>query len=74
MDANEDIYKKSIGNELTETNGLNMKEVVGEYTGRPLGATFFRGSKPIDAVWATPDLEVVGACVMPAGFGVGDHR
>ena len=74
MDANEDIYKKSIGKELTETNGLNMKEVVGEYTGRPLGATFFRGSKPIDAVWATPDLEVVGACVMPAGFGVGDHR
>lgn len=48
--------------------------MVGDHTGRPLGATFFRGSKPIDAVWTTPDLEVVGACVMPAGFGVGDHR
>ena len=74
MDANEDIYKKSIGKELTEPNGLCMKEVVGEHTGRSLGATFFRGSKPIDAVWATPDLEVVGVCAMPAGFGVGDYR
>ena len=51
-----------------------MREVVGDYTGKQLGATFFRGSTPIDAVWATPDIEVVGAYVMPAEFGVGDHR
>ena len=25
-------------------------------------------------VWASQELEVVGACVMPVGFGVGDHR
>jgi hypothetical protein len=74
MDANEDIYRKSIGKTLTDEEGLNMREVVGEYTGQKIGATYFRGSKPIDAVWATPDVEVVGACVMPAGFGVGDHR
>jgi hypothetical protein len=74
MDANEDIYRKSIGRTLTDEEGLNMREVVGDYTGQKIGATYFRGSKPIDAVWATPDVEVVGACVMPAGFGVGDHR
>ena len=51
-----------------------MQEVVGAFTGKKLGATFFRGTKPIDAVWATPDVVVVGACVMPAGCGVGDHR
>jgi hypothetical protein len=74
MDANEDIYRKSIGRTLTSKNGLDMSEVVGDFTGKKLGATFFRGSKPIDGVWATRDLNVTHACVMPAGFGVGDHR
>ncbi|EJK48496.1 hypothetical protein THAOC_32699, partial [Thalassiosira oceanica] len=31
-------------------------------------------SKPIDAVWATKDVAVVGACMMPVGYGIGDHR
>ena len=51
-----------------------MNEVVGTFTGKKIGATFFIGSKPIDAVWATPDIVVVGECVMPEGYGVGDHR
>ena len=50
-----------------------MAEVVGEFTGKRVGATFYRGKKPIDRIWATRDLQVVGVCVMPAGFGVGDH-
>ncbi len=51
-----------------------MSEVVGEFTGKKLGPTFFRGGKPIDAVWATQDIVVTHACVMPVGFGNGDHR
>ncbi len=53
-----------------------MKEVVGDYTdtGKQLGATYFRGSQPIDSVWATRDIEVLNACVMPVGYGMGDHR
>ena len=74
MDANEDIYKKSWGKVLTDVDGLNMSEVVGDFTGKKIGATHFRGSKPIDAVWATKDLTVASACVMPVGYGVGDHR
>ena len=74
MDANEHIYRKSMGKTLTATDGLAMREVVGQFTGQALGATFFRGSKPIDAVWATRDVVVTGACVMPAGYGIGDHR
>jgi hypothetical protein len=74
LDANEHIYKKSIGKMLTNSSGLAMREVVGSFTGKPIGPTFFRGSKPIDGVWATSDVSIAGACVMPAGFGVGDHR
>ncbi len=51
-----------------------MSKVVGDFTGRKLGPTFFRGSKPIDGVWATHDILVTHACVMPVGYGVGDHR
>ena len=36
-------------------------------------STDFRGSNPIDGVWATSDIIVVVACVMPVGYGVGDH-
>ena len=66
MDANEDIYAKSIGKALTDTEGLDMAEVVGEFTGKRVGATYYRGKKPIDGIWATRDIQVVGACVMPA--------
>ena len=51
-----------------------MLEVVGEFTYKKVGATYFCGSTPIDGVWATLDVTVVGACVMPVGYGVGDHR
>ena len=74
LDANEDIYKKSLGKSLTKQEGLNMLEVVGEFTGRKIGPTFFQGSKPIDGIWATLDLVVTHACVMLAGYGVGDYR
>ena len=74
LNANKDIYKKSLGKSLTKSDGLRMSEVVGEFTGTRIGPTFFRGSKPIDGIWATPDIVVAHACVMPTGFGVGDHR
>ncbi len=74
LDANEDIYRKSLGKTLTSVDGLAMKEVVEEFTGRKVGPTYFRGSKPIDAVWAKADVQAAGACIMPAGYGIGDHR
>jgi hypothetical protein len=50
LDANEHIYKKSIGWALPNIKGLAMQEVVGAFTHQPVGPTFFRGSKPIDGV------------------------
>ena len=51
-----------------------MKEVVGDFTGKQLSATYFRGANPIDIIWAISDITIIGACVMPVGFGVGGHR
>ncbi len=74
LDANENIYRAELGRPLMDPHGLGMKEVVGDFTGRQLGATFFRGSEPIDTIWATSNLEVAHACVMPVGYGVGDYH
>ena len=73
MDANEEIYKKILGKSINARDGLNMNEVIGTFTAKKIGSTFFRGSKPIGAVWSTPDIVVVGACVILAGYGVSDH-
>ena len=59
---------------LTDPARLNMQEVVGAFTGQQLEATFFCRTKPIDGIWATPDVVVTSARMMPAGYGVGDHR
>ena len=74
LDANENIYSKAIGKALTKLDGLAMKEVVGEFTGKQVGPTYFRGSTPIDGIWATSDISISNACIMPTGYGIGDHR
>jgi hypothetical protein len=74
LDANEDIYCKLIVKALTDINGLAMKEVVGNFTHQCVGATFFQGPKPINGVWATSDILVSNACIMPTGYGIGDHQ
>jgi hypothetical protein len=74
LDANEIIYRAALGQQLTDLHGLGMTEVVGDFTGRQLGARFFRGCELIDAIWVTRDLGVARACIMPVGYGVGDHH
>ena len=65
MDANENKYKDHIDKVLTDEDGLSMMEAAGNHTGEQVGAIFFRGTKPIDGVWVTPDVVVTKACVMP---------
>jgi hypothetical protein len=51
-----------------------MVKVVRNHTGKCIGPTFFKGSVPIDGVWATANINITKSCIMPAGYGVGDHR
>jgi exonuclease III len=74
MDANKNIYRGKLGQQLTELHGLGMKEVVQDFTTKQLGAPYFQGRKPIDTIWATSNVTVANACVMPVGYGVRDHR
>ena len=74
MDANDHICRGLIGQTLVTDKDLSMKEVIKDYTNEELGPTYFRGSKPIDGIWITPDVQIANACVMPAGYEIGDHR
>jgi hypothetical protein len=74
INANKDIYKKKIGNALTDKGGLGMIEVVSAYTGKNIRPTFFWGKLQIDSIWATPDVTISNLCIMPAGYGIGYHH
>jgi hypothetical protein len=52
---------------------INMREAVLSYMGASPVTTFFWGLHPIDGLWVTSDLNISNACIMPFGFGVGDH-
>ena len=73
MDHNEHVINGPLGRELGNKNGLDLQEAIIQHTGTSPGATFFRGSKPIDDMWVSGDLDISNACVMSFGYGVGDH-
>ena len=74
MDHNEHIIDGCLGKALANKDVPDLKEAIRLHTGASLGATFFQGSWPIDGLWVSSDLDISNACVMPFGFGVGDHR
>ena len=43
LDANADIYQKELGKALTDMEGLNMSEVVGDFSGSLVGPTRLMG-------------------------------
>ena len=72
LDANKNIYTQALGKLLTDSEGLRMIEAVRRYAGKKIDPTYFWGQFPIDGF--TPNVMVSNACIMPAGYGIGDHR
>ncbi len=62
-----------MGTASSDKDRLDMREAVIQHTGKHPGAAFFHGSKPIDGLWVSSDLDISNACVMSFGYGVGDH-
>lgn len=74
IDANEHIRSGNIARVLAEKH-IDMHEashrfwgVSGEHN------TYILGSKPIDGIFATPDLDITGFLSLSFHEGVGDHR
>jgi hypothetical protein len=74
MDHNKHVTNGPLGKELGDKEGLDLREAIVQYTDKSPGATFFCGSKPIDGMWISSNLNISNACVMPFGYGVGNHQ
>jgi hypothetical protein len=74
MDHNEHVIDGQLGKALADKDGPDLREVIMQHTGTSPGATFFRGSKPIDRLWVSNDLDISNACVMPFGYDIGNHQ
>ncbi len=73
MDHNKHVIEGNLSKALADRDGLDLREAVLQHMGNSPGATFFRGSKPIDGIWILSDIDISNACVMPFRYGVGDH-
>ncbi len=74
MDHNKHVINGSLGKELADKEGPDLQEAIIHHMGTSPGATFFQGSKPINGLWVSCNLDISNACVMPFGYGIGDHR
>jgi hypothetical protein len=74
MDHNEHVINRALGKALADKEGLDLWEAIVQHTKTSPSAIFFRGSKPIDRLWISSDLDISNACIMPFGYGIGNHR
>ena len=72
LDANEDLSHGKLEKALKEQ--LNMIDAVKARSNCPGPNTFHTGSKQVDGIWVTQDLDISLACFLPFFFGAGDHR
>jgi hypothetical protein len=73
MDHNEHVINGQLGKALADKERLDLREAIVQHTGTSPGATFFQGSKPMDGLWISSNLDISNACMMPFGYGIGDH-
>jgi hypothetical protein len=74
LDHNKHVTNGPLDKQLGDKNRLNLREAIVQHTGTSPGATFFRGTKPINGMWVSDNLDISNACIMPFGYGVGNHR
>ena len=75
MDHTKHVTNGPLGKLLADKEGLELREAILHHsTGSSPGTTFFRGSNPINRLWVSDDVDISNACVMPFGYGIGDHR
>jgi hypothetical protein len=73
MDLNEHVINSQLGKALADRDGLDLREAIVQHTGKR-ALPFFRGSKPINRLWVSSNLDTSNACIMmPFGYSVGNH-
>ena len=73
VDSNENMDGGPLARMLGHED-LDMVDAIKSRSKQSGPNTFVRGSRQIDGVWVTKDIELSRACFLPFYFGVGDHR
>ena len=73
MEHNKHMILGALGKALADRGRLDLREAIIQHMSKSPGAMFFRGSKPIDRLWVSSNIDISNACMMPFGYGVGDH-
>lgn len=73
MDANENVLQGHLCRQL-QADDIDMVEVVHDQVPGEGPKTWFRGKESIDGIWATRDLDIIGASYLPFDAELGDHR
>ena len=74
-DTNEHILKGSLGTSLTSSKwDLGLEEVSHRAWGDTPPNTHIRGKIPIDGVWASSTMYIVGFKILGFCSSLGDHR
>ena len=55
---------------MLQNTDIDMKDVIKYKSKIPEPPTFVRGTRQIDAVWITKDIEIDAACFTPFYFGI----
>jgi hypothetical protein len=74
MDHNKHAVDGALGNGLADRDGLDLHKAILDHTGVSRGATFFQGSKPINGLWISNNLDISSTCIMLFGYGLGNHQ
>ena len=75
MDANDHILTGSLGKALVSQKwDTGLEEVSHRAWGNVAPNTYIRGREPVDGVWASSALKIVGFKILPFQSSVGDHR
>jgi hypothetical protein len=73
MDHNEHMITGALGRALADKDRLDLWEAIIQHTGTSPGATFFRGSNLNNCLWVSSNLDISNSCIMPFGYGIGNH-
>jgi hypothetical protein len=74
IDHNAHVINGQLGKALADKEGLDLQQAIVQHMGMSPSVTFFQGSRPIDGLWISSNLDISNVCVMPFGYGIGDHH
>jgi hypothetical protein len=74
VDHNKHVINGTLRKELADKEGPDLQEAIVHHMGTSPGVTFFQGSKQINELWVSINLDISNACVMPFGYGIGNNR